>query len=98
MKKVIVIFVVILALMEGVSWWVYKSLFPQNTDESPGSSEETQVSVTSSISSVNRQSIEKPESSSSIDNQTQSAPETSPTDLSPKGIGVNSESFPPPST
>lgn len=98
MKKVIVIFVVIFALMEGVSWWAYKSLFSKNTDESPGSSEETQVSATPSNSSINRQPIEKSESSSSSDNQTPSAPEASPTSLPPKGIGSNSEGFPPPST
>ena len=52
MKKGIITFIVILALMEGVSWWVYKSLFLKNTDESPGSSEEMKVSTTPSDSSI----------------------------------------------
>ncbi len=98
MKKGIITFIVILALMEGVSWWVYKSLFLKNTDESPGSSEEMKVSTTPSDSSINRQPVEKPENSSSSDNQTPSAPEVSPTNLPSKGIGSNSEGFPPPST
>lgn len=98
MKKIIAIFVVIFALMEGVSWWVYKSLSSKNTDESPRSSEETQVSTTSPTSSVNQSPIKKPESSSSNGNQTPVIPESSPVDLPPKGVGSDSESFPPPST
>lgn len=100
MKKIIVIFVVILALMEGVSWWVYKSLSSKNTDESPRSSEETQVSTTPPNSSVSQRPIEKPENSPSSSDQTSVVPEVPSTDLPPRGMGSSSSegSFPPPST
>ncbi len=95
MKKIIVIFVVIFALMEGVSWWVYKSLSSKNTDESPQSSKETRISETPSIS---QQVTEKLESSSSSSDQTSIVPKTSPPDLLSKEKSSDFESFPSPST
>lgn len=100
MKKTVITFVVILALMEGVSWWAYKSFSSKNTGESAQSSEETQVSTAPPTSSVNKQLIEKSESSSLNGNQTPAPgiPEVFPVGLPPKGMGSDSESFPPPST
>jgi cytochrome c oxidase subunit 2 len=94
MKKIIIVFIVILALMEGVSWWVYT----KNTDESPRSSEETQGTTAPPDSSVSQRPIEKPENSPSNSDQTSVIPEVPSADLSPKGNSYNSESFPPPST
>lgn len=98
MKKIIIIFIVIFALMEGISWWVYKSLFSKNTDESPRSREETQVSTTPADSSISQQPIEKSENSSSSSDQTSVIPEVPAADLPPKGNSFNYESFPPPTT
>jgi cytochrome c oxidase subunit 2 len=98
MKKIIGIFVVILALMEGVSWWVYKSLSSKNTDESSQSSEETQMSTTPSNSSVSQRPIEKTENSPSSSNQTSIVPGAPSVALPPKGTVSDFTSFPPPST
>lgn len=95
MKKGIIIVVVVLALMEGVSWWVYKSLSSKDADEPPQPSEK-QVSTPLPNPPVSQQPVEKPESTPS----TSTAPWASPTDLPPKGMSSSNseESFPPPST
>lgn len=97
MKKIIVIFVVIFALMEGVSWWVYKSLSSENADKFPRSSEETRVSTAPTNSSVSRQPIEKPESSPSSGDQTPAVPEALSADLPLTAMGAarSEGSFPP---
>ncbi len=99
MKKTIAISVLLLALMEGISWWAYKSWSSQGTDEPSWPSEEKQVPAPLS-NAVSQQPIEKPESIPPSDNQTSTTPETSPADLLPKGMGSSSSegSFPLPST
>ena len=94
MKKTIAISVLLLALMEGISWWVYT----KNTDESPRSSEETKETTAPPDSSASQRPIEKPENSLSSSDQTSVNPEVPAADLPPKGNSSNSESFPPPST
>lgn len=98
MKKLVFILVLILTLMEGVSWWVYKSLFSKNTDETPRTPEEQQVRTPRLNPPVSQQPIKEPESDSTDDDQTSTAPQASSADLPPKGMGSGSESFPPPST
>lgn len=98
MKKGIIIFVAILALMEGVSWWVYKSLSSKNTDESSRSREETRVSTTAPDSPVSQRPIEKPENSPASSDQTSVFPEAPSANLPPKGTASDFASFPPPST
>ena len=98
MKKLVFILVLILTLMEGVSWWVYKSLSSKKTDASPRSREEKQVSTTTPDSPVSQPPIEKSESSSSNDDQTSIVPEAPSGALPPKGTVSDFASFPPPST
>ncbi len=99
MKKTIVISVLLLALMEGISWWAYKSWSSQGTDEPSRPSEEKQVPAPLP-NAVSRQPIEKHESSPPSDNQTSTTPETSPADLPLRGMGSSGSegSFPLPST
>lgn len=98
MKKIIVIFVVVLALMEGVSWWVYTSLFSKDNDESPQSGEETSVSITTPDVSISKQPIEKPENSSSSSDPASIVPEASSGALSSEGAILDFANFPLPST
>jgi cytochrome c oxidase subunit 2 len=97
MKKIIVIFIGVLALMEGVSWWVYTSLSSKDNDESSQSGEETPVStITSDTSS--QQPSEKSENSSSSSDQASVVPETPSVSLPPKETVSDFSNFPPPST
>lgn len=98
MKKIIIILVVIFALMEGVSWWVYKSLSSKSTDESSRPTEETLVSTTTPDASISQQPIEKPENNPSSSSPTSVVPEAPSAALPPKGTASDFASFPPPST
>lgn len=99
MKNGIIILIIVLALMEGVSWWVYKSLSSKSTDESPRFRDGTQVPTTPD-SSVSQPLIEKPQNSPSSSDQASVVPEAPSADLPPRGMGSSSSegSFPPPST
>ncbi|TXG76359.1 hypothetical protein E6Q11_04770 [Candidatus Dojkabacteria bacterium] len=98
MKKIIVIFIVILALMEGVSWWVYRSLSSKNTDETFRPSEEKQVPRALPSPSVSQQPVEKSESSSSNNNQTLTVSQAPLAEIPPKETGSGFGDFPLPST
>lgn len=95
MKKLILAIILVLALMEGISWWAYKSLSSKGVDELPQSSEEKWVLAPLS-NTISQQSIEKPEDGSVGNSSTI----TSLTDLPSQGMGASSSegSFPPPST
>lgn len=98
MKKIIIIFIVALALMEGVSWWVYKSLSSKGTDEPSKPSEEKQLPAPLPNPSVSQQPIEKPENSSSSSDQASVVPETPSVAVPPKRTVLDFASFPTPST
>ncbi len=98
MKKGIIILVIALVLMEGVSWWAYKSLFSKNTDETPKAPEEQQVLNPLSNPLVSQQQIKESESDLLNYDQVSEVPQTSSADLPPKGMASDSESFPPLST
>ncbi len=97
MKKIIIIFIVALVLMEGVSWWVYTSLSSQDTDESPQSGEETSV-LTTTPNGSSQQPSEKSENSSSSSDPASIVPEASSGALSSGKAVSDFANFPPPST
>ena len=99
MKKGVIIVVLVLALMEGVSWWVYKSFSSKEANEPSQPSEEEQVPVLLP-NVVSQQPIEEPKNNPASDGQVSVAPEAFLPGLPPKGMGsISSEgSFPPPST
>lgn len=98
MNKIIVIIIAIFALMEGVSWWVYRSFSSQNTDETSRPSEEKQAPRVPPDPSVSQQPVEKSENSSSNDNQAPVVSEDPAADIPPKKISSSFRDFPPPST
>jgi cytochrome c oxidase subunit 2 len=91
MKKLILISVLVLAFMEGVSWWVFRS----NTSDSPQPPEVSQAPTVSPQSTS--QSAEKESNSETENDQATIVPETNSS--APIKSSAGSEgSFPPPST
>lgn len=74
MKKGVIIVVLVLALMEGVSWWVYKSFSSKEANEPSQPSEEEQVPVLLP-NVVSQQPIEEPKNNPASDGQVSVAPE-----------------------
>jgi cytochrome c oxidase subunit 2 len=101
MKKGIIIFVAILALMEGVSWWTYTS-FNSEEDEPETVFEREQDPITSpdsaAINTPEQQRKTSQEDSPKETDKRSSSSEPSLSKLPSKWAGSDSESFPPPST
>ncbi len=97
MKKVIFIVILALALMEGISWWVYTSLSSKGTEEPAKTAAQVQNPVLSS--DVAGETDENLETNQNKANEETSASSAVPTsELPSKGAAFDSESFPPPST
>lgn len=102
MKKVVVIFVVIFALMEGVSWWAYMSFNSEEEDKPETVFEREQDPISSpapvAVSTPEQQQKTNQESISEVVEEKTTPPVASLSELPPKGMGSSSESFPSPST
>lgn len=102
MKKGIIIFIVILALMEGVSLWVYKSFVSKDGQAPEKPFEQGQVSVPPSTfvstSTSDQQEETGQENVPEVTEETRTPSLVSLSELPPKEMSSNSESFPPPST
>lgn len=97
MKKVIFIVILVLALMEGISWWVYTSFFSQGADEPAKPVEQAQSPVLSS--SVANKTEEKPETDQNDVNEEKVVSSIPPaSELPSKGMTSDAGNFPPPST
>src|SRR3989344_2056936 len=102
MKKGIVIIVLVLALMEGVSWWVYTSFDSRDGEKPEKSFGQEQSPVSRSVPvSINTSDPRQETSRENIPEVTEEQSTPSPVSLSalpPKGLGSDFANFPPPST
>lgn len=89
MKKIVIILVFVLAFMEGVSWWVNKSLSSKDAGSNEANPSE-RIQTPTLSSSVAKKVEEKPQANQNNVNEGKTVSLASPIS--------DSESFPPPST
>lgn len=99
MKKVIILIVVSFAIMEGVSWWAYKTFSRENA---ASGSEQEQKNVSKegqkAVVDVKNEEVSLSVSDGADAAQEKPAPESEPQPTNATSAGYDPASFPPPST
>ena len=96
MKKAILIVILVLALMEGVSWWAYKAFFSKDTGEPVKLAE--QAPVSSPSAGDTNKAEEKLQANQSNVSEEKTVPIEDAPPVAVPGKDWNAGNFPPPST